>query len=182
MALVADGSRAAEVAVRPDLAVRADDRVALDVNTRQNPRARPEVDDAFDDGVRMDLTLDLRFGQRADVQFIRPQEVPRVDDEERRRGKQRVVGIRRIAQPRERPTDRVDQGAMGIRRQTGKVYRSHPGMGMNPQPPDGKRGVVIAEQDVPDRKVLDGAGGEEWHGGWIRQRFEPRHHAKGREI
>jgi hypothetical protein len=35
---------------------------------------------------------------------------------------------------------------------------------MDPETSGRMGGVVVAEQDVPDRKVLDGAGGEEGHG------------------
>lgn len=71
VAVVADGGISTEVAVRANLAVLSDDNVSLDVNAWENAGSSPDLDQAIDDGMQMDIALDFIERQGTDEGLVR---------------------------------------------------------------------------------------------------------------
>jgi len=72
---------AAQITIRPDLAVLADDHIALDEHPGQDPGAGPKMEHTLDHRRRMHLAADVGRSQRRNVLLVGPQEVPGMPDE-----------------------------------------------------------------------------------------------------
>lgn len=112
----------------------------------------------------MNLTLDSRFMQSPDVELIRAEKIPRMNDQERMSREELLPGIRYLADPGQRRAFGIDQSKRATRGEPSHILANQPRMGMSPEALTGKGGMMITEQDVPDGEILDGTSGEEWHG------------------
>ena len=109
MATIADAGVAADVTIWTNLAVATDHHISLDENSRQNPRAFADMDQALDYRHRVHFAIDDAFIERADPCFVGAQKIPWIANEKRFARGNRIASS--IKPPRNLLTRCVEQRA-----------------------------------------------------------------------